>query len=178
MTASHFDPDTHRKELFSEINESSLFSGAANIPEGTSGNNPPLMQSPAACGFPSPAEQYVETPLDLNELLVKTPAATFFVRASGDSMTGAGIRDGDILVVDRSIHARNGHIVIACVENEFTVKYLQSDEKGAFLVPANRKYPVISFREGMELKIFGVVTACIHQFFHLKTKSRPCSTIK
>jgi DNA polymerase V len=122
------------------------------------------MQSPAVCGFPSPAEQYVEMPLDLNDLLVKTPAATFFVRAAGDSMTGAGIREGDILVVDRSISARSGHIVIACVENEFTVKYLQSDEHGVRLLPANKKYPPILFREGMELKIFGVVTACIHQF--------------
>lgn len=178
MAASHSDQDTHKKGFHPGEKESSFFSPAGNIPENTSGSNPPLMQSPAACGFPSPAEQYVETPLDLNELLVKTPAATFFVRASGDSMTGAGIRDGDILVVDRSINARNGHIVIACVENEFTVKYLQSDERGVFLVPANRKYPVITFREGMELKIFGVVTACIHQFLHLKNKSRPCSTIK
>lgn len=129
---------------------------------------PPLMQSPAVCGFPSPAEQYMETPLDLNELLVKNPPATFFVRAAGDSMTGAGIREGDILVVDRSIHACSGHIVIACVENEFTVKYLQSDEYGVKLVPANRKYPVIHFQEGMQLKIFGVVTSCIHRFLRKK----------
>ena len=138
----------------------------------------PLMRDPAVCGFPSPAEQYVETPLDLNELLVKTPAATFFVRAAGDSMDGAGIREGDILVVDRSIEPHSGHIVIACVENEFTVKYLQSDEHGVRLVPASRKYPVIRFSEGMELKIFGVVTSCIHQFLHLKNRSRPCNMPK
>ena len=178
MAASDFDTETHREKFFSGENKKKIFPAAENIHTEPLPPNPPLMQSPAVCGFPSPAEQYVETPLDLNELLVKTPAATFFVRASGDSMTGAGIRDGDILVVDRSIRAHNGHIVIACVENEFTVKYLQSDERGVFLVPANRKYPVISFREGMELKIFGVVTACIHQFLHLKSKSRPCSTIK
>ena len=84
---------------------------------------PPMMASPAVCGFPSPAEQYVDSPLNLHELLVKKPAATYFVRADGDSMTGAGIRSGDILVVDRSLEPGNGTIVIACVDNEFTVKY-------------------------------------------------------
>ena len=134
-------------------------------------SSPPLMQSSAVCGFPSPAEQYVEMPLDLNDLLVKNPPATFFVRAAGDSMTGAGIREGDILVVDRSINARSGHIVIACVENEFTVKYLHADDTGVKLLPANKKYPPIHFREGMELKIFGVVTSCIHQFLKKNPKA-------
>ena len=81
----------------------------------TESGNPPLMATPVAAGFPSPAEQYIESPLDLNELLVHRPAATFFVRAAGDSMIGAGIRPGDILVVDRSLDARDGSIVIACV---------------------------------------------------------------
>ena len=127
---------------------------------------PPMMSSPAVCGFPSPAEQYVDAPLNLHELLVKKPAATYFVRADGDSMTGAGIRSGDILVVDRSLEPGNGSIVIACVDNEFTVKYFHRDEStGAIsLVPGNRKYRPIFFTDGMELKIFGVVTACIHQF--------------
>ena len=125
---------------------------------------PPLMLAPANCGFPSPAEQYAETPLDLNELLVKKPAATFFVRAAGDSMTGAGIHPGDILVVDRSLAAADGDVVIACVDNEFTVKFLRRDAAGVALVPANRKYRPITFSEGMELRIFGVVTAVIHRF--------------
>ena len=73
-------------------------------------------------GFPSPAEQYLEPPLDLNELLVKRPAATFFVRVEGDSMIGAGIRDKDLLVVDRSLTPANGDIIIAAVDGEFTVK--------------------------------------------------------
>lgn len=127
-------------------------------------SNPPLMASTVAAGFPSPAEQYMESPLDLNELLVHRPAATFFVRAAGDSMTGAGIRPGDILVVDRSLEARDGSIVIACVDNEFTVKFLRSDGENWFLQPANRNYRAITFSEGMELKLFGVVTAVIHQF--------------
>lgn len=124
----------------------------------------PLMGNPVAAGFPSPAEQYIESPLDLNELLVKKPAATFFVRAAGDSMTGVGIRSSDILVVDRSIEAHDGAIVIAAVDNEFTVKTLRSDECGVRLEAANRKYKPITFDEGMELRIFGVVTAVIHQF--------------
>lgn len=125
---------------------------------------PPLMSSPVVAGFPSPAEQYVESPLDLNELLVKKPAATFFVRAAGDSMTGVGIRSGDILVVDRSLEAIDGLIVIAAVDHEFTVKTLRRDECGVRLEAANRKYKPIVFAEGMELQIFGVVTAVIHQF--------------
>ena len=125
---------------------------------------PPLMLSPAVCGFPSPAEQYVDAPLDLNALLVKNPPATFFVRAAGDSMTGAGIRPGDILVVDRSLSAADGDIVIACVDNEFTVKFLKNDAGTVALLPANRKYRPITFSEGMELRVFGVVTAVIHQF--------------
>lgn len=76
-------------------------------------------------GFPSPAEQYLEPPLDLNELLVKRPAATFFVRVEGDSMIGAGIRDKDLLVVDRSLTPANGDIIIASVDGEFTVKTLR-----------------------------------------------------
>ncbi len=125
------------------------------------------MTSPVAAGFPSPADPYVESPLDLNELLVQRPAATFFVRAAGDSMTGAGIRPGDILVVDRSIGAFDGAIVIACVDNEFTVKTLRSDGRSWYLQPANRKYKAITFTSGeTELRIFGVVTAVIHQFLH------------
>ena len=79
-------------------------------------------------------------------------------------MTGAGIRPGDILVVDRSLDAGDGSIVIACVDNEFTVKFLRSDGEKWFLQPANRKYGPITFAEGTELRIFGVVTAVIHQF--------------
>ena len=127
-------------------------------------STPPLMESPVSCGFPSPAEQYIESPLDLNDLLIKRPAATFFVRAAGDSMLGAGIRPGDILVVDRSVTPLDGSIVIASVDGEFTVKYLRRDDAGFRLEPANRKYRTIVFPEGRELRIFGVVTACIHQF--------------
>ena len=125
-------------------------------------NHPPLMGTPVTAGFPSPAEQYIESPL--NELLVYRPAATFFVRAAGDSMLNAGIRPGDILVVDRSLEAADGSIVIAAVDNEFTVKFLRRRDGCVSLEPANPKYSPIVFEDGMELRLFGVVTAVIHQF--------------
>lgn len=130
----------------------------------TEHNAPPLMSDTVSAGFPSLAEQYVESPLDLNELLVRHPAATFFVRAAGDSMLQAGIRPGDILVVDRSLEAADGSIVIAAVNNEFTVKFLRKNDNGISLEAANRKYRPIVFDESMELRLFGVVTAVIHQF--------------
>lgn len=125
-----------------------------------------------AAGFPSPAEQYLEPPLDLNDLLVKRPAATYFVRVEGDSMIGAGIHDKDLLVVDRSLRPADGDIIIASVDGEFTVKTLrlENGERGtgngrvARLEPANRKYHAITLKRGQQLDYFGKVTACIHQF--------------
>jgi DNA polymerase V len=119
-------------------------------------------------GFPSPAEQYHETPLDLNELLVKRPAATFFVRVQGDSMIGEGIHDGDILVVDRSLEPGEGWMVIACVDGEFTVKTLRRDKSGIRLEAANPAYPPIRFSGEMQLRVFGVVTAVIHRLVAVK----------
>lgn len=115
-------------------------------------------------GFPSPAEQYVEPPLDLNEYLVKRPAATYFVRVEGDSMVGEGIRPGDLLVVDRSIAPANGDVIIASVDGNYTVKTYRRDDKGVHLVPANPAYPVITLNPGQELDYFGKVTAFIHRY--------------
>ena len=123
----------------------------------------PLMSSAVMAGFPSPAEQYVERPLDLNELLVARPAATYFVRAAGDSMTGVGIQDGDLLVVDRSLDPADGAVVIACVDGEFTVKTYRRDAGGVRLEAANPAYPPIRFAGEMELRVFGVVTAVVHR---------------
>lgn len=119
-----------------------------------------------AAGFPSPAEQYLEPPLDLNALLVKRPAATYFVRVEGDSMVGAGIRDGDLLVVDRSLSAGDGDIVIASVDGEFTVKTLRVSggaRRRVVLEPANPAYPAIEMKGASELSVFGVVTSVIHR---------------
>ena len=116
-------------------------------------------------GFPSPAEQYLEPPLDLNELLVKRPAATYFVRVQGDSMIEAGIHDGDLLVVDRSLRPASGDVIIASVDGDFTVKTYRRDKEGIRLEPANPSYPVIKLKPNQQaLDYFGKVTACIHKF--------------
>jgi len=130
----------------------------------TNDNKPPMMESCVMAGFPSPAEQYIEKALDLNELLVKHPAGTFFVRVAGDSMIEAGIFPGDILVVDKAEEAVDGSIVIASIDGEFTVKYLRHIDSDVQLQAANPEYPPITFAEGSELQIFGVVTSAIHQF--------------
>ena len=102
-------------------------------------------------GFPSPAEQYLEPPLDLNELLVKRPAATYFVRVQGDSMIGAGIHDGDLLVVDRSLSPASGDVIIASIDGDFTVKTYRRDKEGIRLEPANPSYPVIKLKANQSL---------------------------
>ena len=114
-------------------------------------------------GFPSPAEQYLEPPLDLNEFLVKRPAATYFVRVQGDSMEGKGIYEGDLLVVDRSLDPRDGDVVIAAVDGEFTVKTLRKKGGKVGLQAANPKYPTIGLKGASELRRFGKVTAVIHR---------------
>ena len=118
----------------------------------------------SCAGFPSPAEQYLEPPLDLNELLIKRPAATYFVRVEGDSMIGAGIHEDDLLVVDRSLRPANGDVIIASVDGDFTVKTYRKDKDGIHLEPANDAYPVITIKSGQQLDYFGKVTACIHRF--------------
>lgn len=122
----------------------------------------PLFGSRVAAGFPSPADDYVENALDLNQLLVQKPAATFFVRAEGQSMIGAGIHDGDILVVDRSIEAVPGKIVICALNGELTVKRMAGKQGRLVLMAENPDYPDIPVHEDIELVIWGVVTNVIH----------------
>lgn len=122
----------------------------------------PLFLSPATCGFPSPAQDYIEQTIDLNQICIEHPAATFYVRASGHSMVNAGINDGDLLIVDRAIKASHGAIVLACLDGEFTVKRLQ-ERPFAALLPANPDFPPIYPQEGQELEIFGVVTFVLHK---------------
>ena len=122
----------------------------------------PLFSGKVAAGFPSPADDYVEKSLDLNELLVKKPAATFFVRAQGESMLGAGIHPNDILVVDRSIDPVPGKIVICALNGELTVKRLQRDKWHWQLTAENPAYTDIVLHDGLEMVIWGVVTNVIH----------------
>lgn len=120
----------------------------------------PLFLERVSAGFPSPAQDFVEKTLDINELCIKHPAATFFVRVAGDCMVDAGIFPGDILVVDRSLRADHGDIVIAVLDGEFTVKELVLRPKPA-LIPRNPAYSPIALNDESELEIFGVVTNSI-----------------
>ena len=122
-----------------------------------------LYASPVNAGFPSPATDYVEDKLDLNEHLVRHPAATFFVKASGDSMTGAGIFDGDILIVDRSLKPANSSIVIAVLNGDFTVKRLHMSKGKVTLLPENPKYKPVDIDEDSGFSVWGVVTYVIHK---------------
>lgn len=122
----------------------------------------PLFGNRIAAGFPSPAEDYIEDRIDLNAQLVRNPPATFFVRVKGNSMTGAGIFEGDTLVVDRSLEAASGSVVVAVVDGELTVKRLSLRAGKVRLLPENPEYPAIEFRDGQELVVWGVVTNVIH----------------
>ena len=128
----------------------------------------PYFHGLVPAGFPSPAADYVEGRLDLNEHLIHRPAATFFVRISGNSMIGAGIFSGDLAVVDRSLTPQRGDVVVAIVNGELTIKTLQWDgprrqAMALRLEAANPAYEPIPIVDGDELQIWGVVTATIHQ---------------
>jgi DNA polymerase V len=122
----------------------------------------PLFLSGVSAGFPSPADDYLDQQLDLNEHLVKNPAATFFVRVAGDSMIGAGINDNDILVVDRSLEPNTNNVVIAVVNGELTVKRLIKKRSAWRLVAENPKYPDLEINGETPLEVWGVVTFAIH----------------
>ncbi|MCB5251202.1 MAG: translesion error-prone DNA polymerase V autoproteolytic subunit [Candidatus Cloacimonetes bacterium] len=124
----------------------------------------PFIGSLVPAGFPSPAQDYIESVLDLNELLIQHPAATYFVRVEGYSMINSGINPNDILIVDRSLEAADGKVVIAVLEGEFTVKRLQINKKGEYyLMPDNDAYKPIKITNEMDFSIWGVVTNVIHK---------------
>lgn len=122
----------------------------------------PLYLSPVKAGFPSPADDYLDKKLDLNEHLIKHPSATFFVKVKGDSMVQAGIQSGDILIVDRSLEPRDKKIVIAVVDGEFTVKRIRKRGSKLVLVAENNTFPEIEVTEQMDFEIWGVVIHVIH----------------
>ena len=125
----------------------------------------PYILSRISAGFPSPADDYIENNLSISELLIKNQLSTFLMKASGESMIEAGINDGDVLVVDRSLEARSRDIVIAIFEGNLTVKRLIIKADGSAILKAeNQLYKNILISEYTELEIWGVVTSAIHQF--------------
>ncbi len=123
----------------------------------------PLVTAGVSAGFPSPADDFIDARLDLNEFLVAHPAATFFVRVEGTSMIGAGIHPDDILIVDRALEPRSGNIVIAVVEGEFTVKRYSCSNGKCWLLAENPKFGPIEVTEGMAVEVWGVVSYVIHK---------------
>lgn len=123
--------------------------------------------STVQCGFPSPAEDHAQRRLDLNELLIRQADATFFMRVRGTSMRDAGIDDGDYVVIDRSLEAKHGNIVLAVVDGEFTIKRLFKRAGRVKLLAANPVFADIEFREGQELAVWGVVTWTLKGHVHV-----------
>ena len=122
---------------------------------------PGMAQTGIHAGFPSPATDYMTQAIDLNRELVRHPAATFYGRVVGDSMIDAGVEEGDILVIDKSLDAQDGDMAVCFVDGEFTLKYLKFRNQCLFLVPANENYPEIEITEGVDFRMWGVVTYVI-----------------
>ena len=122
----------------------------------------PLFLCPVAAGWPSPSEDYIEGKLNLHTHVVRNESATFFVKAGGDSMIGAGIHEGDLLVLDRSIKPKPGKVVIACVDGEFTVKRFVKRGQRWLLQPENSEYQEIDITGREDVEIWGVVTYVLH----------------
>jgi DNA polymerase V len=131
-------------------------------PDLSTSRKQPYFEAKVPAGFPSPAADYEENQLDLNKHLIKNPAATFFVRVSGDSMTGAGIHDGDLMIVDRSLNAKDKNVVIAVVNGELTVKRIRIRKKKVFLEAENVNYPTQEISNESDFQVWGVVTNVIH----------------
>jgi DNA polymerase V len=123
----------------------------------------PLYSSAVRAGFPSPADDHLDADLDLHQYVVKRPAATYFVRSEGDSMLGDGIHHGDLLVVDRSLEALPGRIIVICVDGELTVKRLERVGQRTYLRASNPAYPPIPI-DSRESHVWGVVTHVLHSF--------------
>ena len=122
----------------------------------------PLFLANISAGFPSPADDYIDKKLDLNEFLIKHPAATFFVRVEGESMINAGIHSGDILIVDRAAHPNNDNVVIAVLEGELTVKRIRRKRGKLYLVADNPEFAPLEITTEMNFEVWGVVTYVIH----------------
>jgi DNA polymerase V len=117
-----------------------------------------------SAGFPSPAADFIDLSIDLSKELIQNPSTTFFGRVKGDSMKGAGIDDGDLMIIDKSLKARQGSIVVCFIDGEFTVKRISFEKKTCWLLAENDKYPPIKVTEDNDMIIWGVVINAIKYF--------------
>ncbi|AIQ94973.1 LexA family transcriptional regulator [Prochlorococcus sp. MIT 0604] len=124
----------------------------------------PLLNGSVSAGFPSPADDYTEENIDLNEHLISNPFSTFFLRVKGESMINAGIKDKDLIIVDKSLIAKPGDIVIAMIDGEFTIKRLSIKNDELYLKAENHNYPDFSFKNHIDVQIWGVVIYSIHSY--------------
>ncbi len=124
--------------------------------------NIPLFNDPVSAGFPSPADDYIEENIDLNEHLLKNPFSTFFLRVKGDSMINSGIHDKDLIIVDKSLTPKPGNVVIAMIDGEFTVKRFSMKNNQLYLKAENQNYPDFNFEDHNDIQIWGVVIYSIH----------------
>ena len=124
----------------------------------------PLLTDSVSAGFPSPADDYTEENIDLNEHLISIPFSTFFLRVKGDSMINAGIKDKDLIIVDKSLIARPGNIIIAMIDGEFTIKRLSIKNNELYLKAENHNYPDFRFKNHIDVQIWGVVIYSIHSY--------------
>ena len=127
------------------------------VPKTDNGIGQWLAEEGISAGFPSPADDFKEIRISLDKELVKNKEATFYARVDGDSMIGAGLEDGDLLVIDRSLNPENGKIAICLVDGDFTVKRIKKEKNKLFLIPENKKYEKIEIKEENELIIWGIV---------------------
>jgi len=124
----------------------------------------PLLTDSVSAGFPSPADDYTEENIDLNEHLISNPFSTFFLRVKGDSMINAGIQDKDLIIVDKSLIAKPGNIIIAMIDGEFTIKRLSIKNDELYLKAENNNYPDFRFKNHIDVQIWGVVIYSIHGY--------------
>ena len=124
----------------------------------------PLLNDSVSAGFPSPADDYTEENIDLNEHLISNPFSTFFLRVKGESMINAGIKDKDLIIVDKSLTARPGNIIIAMIDGEFTIKRLSIKNDELYLKAENHNYPDFRFKNHIDVQIWGVVIYSIHSY--------------
>jgi DNA polymerase V len=146
----NFRVHKHRELLFYSLKESNW-------------DSVPFYENSVSAGFPSPAEDFMDLELNLQDYLIRHPSATFCVRVTGDSMIKAGISSGDVMIVDRSLETKDGSIVLAVLNGEFTVKRIKKSNNKLLLIPENPKFSPIVVSEEMDFQVWGVVTHVIHE---------------